>query len=108
MINLINLKEKSKNSQEKSDDALKIVAVPGGSDDAQDNLNIIARQLRPVNKEIGEQMSWQVWHRLQVIRNLPLETYGLGDRVATKPNELCHNLSSNLTSIGGQKALPAQ
>ena len=39
----IKLKEKSKNSQEKSDDTLKIVAVPGGYDDAQDNLNITGR-----------------------------------------------------------------
>ena len=93
----IKLKDRNKSSQEKCDDTLKAVEVPGGSDDGVDNLNIVARQLRPVNKEIGEQMAWQVRQRKEVVRNLPLETYGLADRVPTKPIELCHNLASNLT-----------
>ena len=93
----IKLKDRNRNSQEKCDDTMKPVEVPDGTDDAMNNLNIVARQLRPVNKEIGEQMAWQVRQRKEVVRNLPLETYGLADRVPTKPIELCHNLASNLT-----------
>ena len=91
------MKESHKNSQEKSDDKLKEVKVPDGVDDAKDNLHKIARNLRPVNSEITEQMSWKKIKREEIVRNLPLEIYGLSDSVATKPIELCHNLASNLT-----------
>jgi hypothetical protein len=42
-------------------------------------------------------MTWMVGERKEIVRNLPLEVYGLADTVATKPIELCHNLASNLT-----------
>ena len=105
----IKLKERSNNSQEKADDKLRMVEVPAGADDAQEVLNTVARNLRPVNKEIKEQMSWLVTERKDVIRNLPLEVFGMADSVATKALELCHNLKSNLTidmfSPGGKKAI---
>jgi hypothetical protein len=105
----LKLKEKNKNSQEKADDKLKEVQVPSGVDDAKDSLNKEARNLRPVNAELGEQMAWWQTERKEIIRNLPLETYGLSDSVATKPIELCHNLASNLTidmfCPGGKKAV---
>ena len=93
----IKMKNASKNSQEKADDKLSKVEVLAGGDAAQENLNEVARNLRPVNKEITDQMKWMITERKEVIRNLPLETYGLADSVATKPIELCHNLASNLT-----------
>ena len=43
----LKLKERSKNSQEKADDKLKEVQVPSGVDDAKNNLNKEARNLRP-------------------------------------------------------------
>ena len=105
----LKLKERNKNSQEKADDKLKEVQVPSGVDDAKDSLNKEARNLRPVNAELGEQMAWWQTERKEIIRNLPLETYGLSDSVATKPIELCHNLASNLTidmfCPGGKKAV---
>ena len=105
----IKMKNASKNSQEKADDKLKEVEVTGGVDDAQEKLNEVARNLRPVNKEIGDQMKWKVTEWKEVVRNLPLEVYGLADSVATKPIELCHNLASNLTidmfCPGGKRAV---
>ena len=105
----LRLKEKNKTSKEKADDKLKEVQVPSGIDDAKDNLNKEARNLRPVNAEISEQMTWWVTEREEVIRNLPLEVYGLSDSVSTKPIELCHSLSSNLTidmfCPGGKRAV---
>ena len=105
----IKLKERSRNSQEKADDKIRMVEVPAGEDDAQEILNTVARNLRPVNKEIKEQMGWLLTERKDVIRNLPLEVYGMADSVATKALELCHNLKSNLTidmfSPGGKKAI---
>ena len=105
----LKLKERNKNSQEKADDKLKEVQVPSGVDDAKNNLNKEARNLRPVNAELGEQMAWWQTERNEIIRNLPLETYGLSDSVATKPIELCHNLANNLTidmfCPGGKKAV---
>ena len=105
----IKMKDASKNSQEKADDKLKKVEVEAGSDDAQNNLNEGARNLRPVNKEMNDQMKWRVTEYKEIVRNLPLELYGLADTVATKPIELCHNLASNLTidmfCPGGKRAI---
>ena len=102
------MKDKKKASQEKSDDTLAKIQVPAGEDNASDTLNTVARQLRPVNKEMADQMSWQARERKEIVRNLPLEVYGLVDLVATKPIELCHNLASNITidmfCPGGKKA----
>ena len=50
------MKNASKNSQEKADDKLSKVEVLAGGDAAQENLNEVARNLRPVNKEITDQM----------------------------------------------------
>jgi uncharacterized membrane protein YgcG len=100
----IKLKERNKNSQEKCDDNLKRVEVPAGLDDAQDNLNIEARKLRPVNKEISEQMTWMVRERKGVVRNLPLDVYGLADSVATKPIELCIKPDHDMFCPGGKKS----
>ena len=91
------MKESYKSSQEKSDDKLKEVKLSEGVDDAKDNLHKVARNLRPVNSEITEQMSWRKTKLEEIIRNLPHEIYGLSDSVATKPIELCHNLANNLT-----------
>ena len=104
----LKMKESSKNAQEKSDDEIKKVKIPEGEDDAKETLNIEARKaLRPVNKEISEQMSWIVTKRENIIRNLPLEIYGLADSVPTKAIEAAHSLASNLTidmfSPGGKK-----
>ena len=105
----IKMKDASRNSQEKADDKLKKIEVKAESDDAQDNLNESARNLRPVNKEITDQMKWRTTEWKEVIRNLPVEVYGLADSVATKPIELCHNLASNLTidmfCPGGKRAV---
>ena len=102
----IKMTNASKNSQEKADDKVEVLS---GSDDAQDNLNKVARNLRPVNKEINDQMQWKTTEWKEVIRNLPLEVYGLADSVATKPIELCHNLANNLTidmfCPGGKRAV---
>ena len=92
------MKESTKSGQEKSDDEIKKVKIPAGEDDARETLNIEARKaLRPVNKEISEQMSWIVTKWDQVVRNLPLDIYGLADSVPTKAIELAHNLASHLT-----------
>ena len=90
-----NMKEKSKNSIEKADDELTKAKIPAGDDDAGETLNKEARQkLRPVNKEIGQQMDWFPRERKEIIsRNLPLEVYGLQYSVSTKAIKLCHNLS---------------
>ena len=55
--------------------------VLAGTDDAKDNL-FKAR--------------WMPTERDAVIRNLPLEVYGLNDCVSSKAIELCHNLASTL------------
>ena len=92
-------KEKSekKNSLEKCDDELKKVAIPAGIDDARDELNIEARKLlRPVVKEIKEMIKWYPTVRKEVVRNLPLGTFGLQDGVSTKSIELCHNLTNTI------------
>ena len=89
------MKEKQKNSMEKSDDKIATVSIPAGDDNAGDILNIEARKKwRPVNMELSQQMSWFPSERKEVIRNLPLEVYGLQDTVGTKAIELCHNLAS--------------
>ena len=89
-------KEK-KNSYEKCDDELKKVSIPAGDDDAKDQLNIEARKLlRPVVKDIKLMMEWYPTELKEVIRNLPLSTFGLQDGVSTKSIELCHNLASTL------------
>ena len=83
-------------------------------DDAVDNIHVEARKLRPVNKEVEDQMSYFVRERKEIIRNLPLNAYGLQDSVSTKAVSLCHNLASNIkiemfspnnlkTSVTGQK-----
>ena len=92
-------KEKSekKNSLEKCDDELKKVSIPAGFDDAREELNIEARKLlRPVVKEIKEMIKWYPTVRKEVIRNLPLCTFGLQDGVSTKSIELCHNLTNTI------------
>ena len=87
-----------KSAHEKSDDTIKKVKIPEGDDDAGENLNIEARKaLRPVNKEISEQMSWFVTKYEQVILNVPVDIYGLADSVPTKAIELAHNLASHIT-----------
>jgi hypothetical protein len=92
------MKDSGKNSQEKCDDVIKKVKIPEGEDDAGETVNIEARKaLRPMNKEIGDQMSWMVTKYEQVVRNLPLEIYDLADCVPTKAIELAHNLSSQIT-----------
>ena len=74
------MKDGGKNSEEKCDDVIKKVKVPEGEDDAGETVNIEARKaLRPMNKEIGDQMSWMVTKYEQVVRNLPLEIYDLAD-----------------------------
>ena len=87
---------KKKNSLEKCDDVLKKVMVPAGGDDAKDELNIEARKLRPVCKEIKKLMDWFPTEHEDIIRNLPLAVYGLRDGVASKSIELAHNLASHI------------
>ena len=59
--------------------------IPAGADNAGDVLNIEARKrLRPVNKEMGDIMDWYVFKRKEIVRNLPLNTYGLQDSVSSK------------------------
>ena len=77
-------KEQKKNSSEKCDDVLKKVSVPAGDDDARDQLNKEARKLRPVVKEIKAMMDWYPVKRPEIIRNLPLSTFGLQDGVSSK------------------------
>ena len=89
------LKQK-KNASEKADDVIKKVNIPEGDDDAKDVLNIEARKLRPVVKEISKCMDWfpTVWE--EVVRNLPLSLYGMQDCVSTKAIELVHDLTSTI------------
>ena len=94
--NRIKKKEQKKNSLEKCDDVLKKVMVPAGGDDAKEELNIEARKLRPVCKEIKKIMDWLPMAHEGIIRNLPLQVYGLRDGVASKSIELAHNLASHL------------
>ena len=89
-------KDQKKNSLEKCDDVLKKVMVPAGGDDSKDELNIEARKLRPVCKEIKKLMDWFPTERTEIIRNLPLQVYGLRDGVASKSIELAHNLASHI------------
>ena len=90
-------KSELKNALEKSDDTIKPVMIPAGEDDCKNNLNIEARKLmRPVVKELGKVMDWFPTIHTEVIRNLPLQIYGLQDSVSTKAIELAHNLSSTL------------
>ena len=89
-------KEQKKNTLEKCDDVLKKVMVPAGGDDAKDELNIEARKLRPVCKEIKKIMDWIPLAHKEIIRNLPLAVYGLRDGVASKSIELAHNLASHI------------
>ena len=90
-------KSELKNALEKCDDTIKAVMIPAGEDDCKNNLNIEARKLmRPVIKEIGKCMDWFPTIHTEVIRNLPLQIYGLQDGVSTKAIELSHNLASTL------------
>ena len=109
----IKSKSSGKNSHEKSDDVLKKVKIPEGEDDAGENINIEARKaLRPVNKELSDQMKWYVTKREQIVRNLPLDLYGLADSVPTKAIELAHDLTSHMTidmfCPGGKKSSNVQ
>ena len=90
-------KEQKKNSSEKCDDVLKKVSIPAGDDDARDQLNKEARKmLRPAVKEIKAMMDWYPVKRPEIIRNLPLATFGLQDGVSSKSIELCHDLTATL------------
>ena len=90
-------KELKNNSIEKSDDDIIKVMIPAGEDDAGDVINKEARKLmRPINKEIGQIMSWYQYKRTEVIRNLPLALYGLQDTVSTRAVELAHNLANTI------------
>ena len=90
-------KESKDNTIEKTDDKIPTVEIPAGADNAEDVLNIEARKrLRPVNKEMRDIMDWYVFKRKEIVRNLPLDTYGLQDSVSSKAIEACHNLSSTI------------
>ena len=91
------MKESTKNVVEKTDDKLRKVKIAAGEDDAFDNIHVEARKkLRPINKEIEDQMDFFVRERKEIIRNLPLNAYGLQDSVSTKAVGLFHNLASNI------------
>ena len=90
-------KESKDNTVEKTDDKIPTVEIPAGPDNAGDILNIEAREkLRPVNKEMGDIMDWYVYKRKEIVRNIPLNLYGLQDSVSSKAIESCHNLSSTI------------
>ena len=80
----------------KMDDTLAKVTIKNGVDNASSELHKEARNLRPVVKEYKDQMEWRVTKRPEVIRNLPLEAFGLGHSVNTKAIEAVHDLASNL------------
>ena len=91
------LKNSSKCALEKTDDKLKKVKIAAGEDDAGDVIHVEARKkLRPVNKEVEDQMEYFVRERTEIIRNLPLAAFGLQDIVPTKSIELAHNLASTI------------
>ena len=96
----IKLVEKKKNEQktdqERSDDSLPLIKIPEGEDNAFDKICEARKLLRPVNKEIKDQMSWMPTSWKEITRNLPLRVYGLDDCIHTKAIELCHNLSSKI------------
>ena len=58
----------------KRDNALPLVTLDKGDDNASSQLHTEARNLRTVNKEIKEQMKWWVTQRVEIIRNLPPKT----------------------------------
>ena len=97
---LMNRKEKSKQSHkmsvEKSDDKITSIKIEEGVDDAKVILHKEARNLRPAILEIKDQMSWLEKSRKEIIRNLPLEVYGLQDQIQSKVIEACHDLTSTL------------
>ena len=41
-------------------------------------------------------MDWYVFKRKEIVRNLPLNTYGLQDSVSSKAIEACHNLANTI------------
>jgi hypothetical protein len=88
--------EKKKGEKEKSDDKLPLVKIPAGEDDAMNRISDARKLLRPVNKEIKEQMSWLPTAWKEIVRNLPLRVYGLDDCVSAKDIEQCHDLSSKI------------
>ena len=90
------LQKEKKNASEKADDVIKTVKVPEGDDDSKDVLNIEARKLRPVAKEISKCMDWIPIVRPDIVRNLPLMLYGMQDCMPTKAIELAHDLSSTI------------
>ena len=90
-------KAELKNSKEKCDDVIKSVMIPGGADDAKNNLNVEARKLmRPVVKDISKMMEWFPTSHTDIIRNLPMFIYGLQDGLSTKAIELAHDLSNTI------------
>ena len=90
------IKAKEKNSVEKADDKLPAVQVPEGIDDSVDKLHKVARSLRPVNKEVKDMMSWLPTKWEDIIRNLPLDVFGLADAVSPEVAERCHDLASTI------------
>ena len=87
---------KSSPTAMKMDDTLPKVSIKKGVDNASSELHEDARNLRPVVKEYKDQMEWRVTKRPEVIRNLPLEAFGLGHSVNTKAIEAVHDLASHL------------
>jgi len=87
---------KSSTAAMKMDDTLPRVFLKKGVDNAGSELHEQARNLRPVNKEYKDQMKWRATKRPEVIRNLPMEAFGLGHSVNTKAIEAVHDLASNI------------
>ena len=81
---------------EKADDKLPKIVISAGEDNARDILCKARMLLRPPVLEIEDFMASMPTKWEAIIRNLPLEIYGLNDSVNTKAIELCHNLSSSL------------
>ena len=89
--------QKKKKDHEKSNDKLPVLNIPEGKDDGCSMISEARKLLvRPVNKEIKEQMSWLPIAHKEIIRNLPLRTVGLEDCVLTSAVEACHDLSSKI------------
>ena len=86
-----------KRKVEKSDDKIPVVMIPAGEDDCRDKVSE-ARKLtcRPVVKEVKEYMSWMPVKYDEIVRKLPLRTYGLEDKLVTSTLEDCHDLTSEI------------
>ena len=69
-----------------------MVKIEAGEDDARTKFCTARKLLRPPVVEIKKTMDWFPTKWDAIIRNLPLDLYGLDDSVHSKAVELCHNL----------------